>query len=116
MTGAVVVAGFFSLIAGLCAYLITLEEAQRHFPTRRRQQLEALRTGFVAMLFFLLLAVALGFALSGMFGGGSSSPSGSGSGLRRQPGHELGGRGALAQQALDVAPRPPEGLEHGDPP
>jgi hypothetical protein len=67
VTGPIVFALFISLLAGLCAYVITLEEAQHHFPSRRRQQLEALRTGLVAMLFFLLLAVVLAFTFSRMF-------------------------------------------------
>ena len=67
MTGPIVIAVGLSALAGACAYLIALEEAQHHFPSRRRQQLEALRTGFVAMLFFLALAAALAFALTRMF-------------------------------------------------
>jgi hypothetical protein len=77
VTGPIVFAVGLSAIAGLCAYLITLEEAQHHFPSRRRQQLEALRTGFVAMLFFLVLAAVLAFTFSRMFravGGPSSMP------------------------------------------
>jgi hypothetical protein len=60
--------------------VITLEEAEHHFPSRRRQQMEALRTGFVAMLFFILLAVALAFVFSRMFGT-DSGPSSTGNQL-----------------------------------
>jgi hypothetical protein len=77
VTGPIVLALSVSFIAGLCAYVITLEEAQHHFPSRRRQQMEALRTGFVAMLFFILLAVALAFVFSRMFGA-DSGPSSTG--------------------------------------
>jgi hypothetical protein len=75
VTGPIVFAVGLSAIAGLCAYLDHAGGGEHHFPSRRRQQLEALRTGFVAMLFFLVLAAVLAFTFSRMFraDGGPSS-------------------------------------------
>ncbi|MCA1845062.1 MAG: hypothetical protein LC792_18075, partial [Actinobacteria bacterium] len=85
VTGAIILALSVSLIAGLCAYVITLEEAEHHFPSKRRQHLEALRTGLVAMVFFLVLTAVLAYVFSRMFGVESGPASAAGSIGRYDP-------------------------------
>lgn len=50
------------LLAGIMAYLITYEEYQHHFKGRR-VYIESVKSAFVTLIFFILLSVAIGYAL-----------------------------------------------------
>lgn len=52
---ALILAGvLFSLLAALCAFVITYEEYRKHLPEKRRARLIAFRIGLVAFIFFML--------------------------------------------------------------
>jgi uncharacterized membrane protein YoaK (UPF0700 family) len=52
MTLALVVGGVAAIFAGLCAFLITYDEYQKHFPDREQPLRMALKTAFVCGAFF----------------------------------------------------------------
>jgi len=55
----------FSPLAGLCAFLITYHEYQRHYPGNREKPLKiALESGFAAFLFFLIMSLVIGYFLN----------------------------------------------------
>ncbi|MGH3514104.1 MAG: hypothetical protein ACRDQI_16305 [Pseudonocardiaceae bacterium] len=53
----------FAGLAGICAYLITLDEMLRHFPTRWRAHAEALHRAAVIAGFFVVLSGGLAILL-----------------------------------------------------
>lgn len=50
------------ILAAAMAYLITYEEYRHHFQGRR-VHVESLKSAIVTLIFFVILAVAIGFAL-----------------------------------------------------
>lgn len=46
----------FAVLAGICAYLITLDEMLRHFPSRWRAHAEALHRAAVIAGFFVVIS------------------------------------------------------------
>ncbi|HEX3785836.1 MAG TPA: hypothetical protein VHX38_39805 [Pseudonocardiaceae bacterium] len=58
---------FAGVVAGVCAYLIALDELQHHFRSRRPARLEALRQAVFAAGFFVLLGGVLAFFLPYLF-------------------------------------------------
>lgn len=57
-----------AVAAGACAYLITFNELQHHFRSRRPARLEALRQALFAAGFFLALGGVLALFLPSMVG------------------------------------------------
>jgi hypothetical protein len=53
-----------ALVAGLCAYLITLEEMQHHFANPWRARREAALRGVITAAVFLALGAAIALVLS----------------------------------------------------
>jgi hypothetical protein len=53
----------FGILAGLVAFLITLNEWSHHYQTRREPIALALRAGLFAFAVFFLISAALGFAM-----------------------------------------------------
>jgi hypothetical protein len=54
----------FAVLAGICAYLVTLDEMQRHMPSRWRAHAEALHRAAIIAGFFIVLSGALAILLS----------------------------------------------------
>jgi hypothetical protein len=55
----VVLAAVFSILAALCAFIITYGEYLRHFPDKKRPLKMATQTALGAFLFFMLLSFVI---------------------------------------------------------
>lgn len=58
MAGLIAVVCGFAILAGLCAYLITYDDALHRF-SRHQARIEGARTGVVATGFFVALGIAI---------------------------------------------------------
>jgi uncharacterized membrane protein SpoIIM required for sporulation len=58
----------FALLASAMAFLITWQEYSRHFHDRKKALRLALRSAVVAFLFFVVLSVVAGLAISRIMG------------------------------------------------
>jgi hypothetical protein len=58
-----ILGGFFSVVAGVSAYLITLDEMLHHFGTRWRAHAEALHRAVVIVGLFVVLSGVLAVLL-----------------------------------------------------
>jgi len=55
----------FSPLAGICAFLITYHEYQRHYPCNKEKPFKlALEAGLTAFFFFLIMSVIFGYIIS----------------------------------------------------
>lgn len=59
----ILIGAIFGFLAGLSAFLITLNEWTHHYSDARKPIVLALRTGLFAFGFFFLLSIAIGFAM-----------------------------------------------------
>jgi hypothetical protein len=55
---------FFSPLAGLCAFLITYHEYQRHYADKRQPLRIALEAALFTFVFFVIASIVIGFVLS----------------------------------------------------